>query len=73
MSPEFRANERDVGARLTCCECGGQAEGNVTCDDGDICDACHADETERAQECKGHPAGPFDPMGVTVYCDGSCR
>lgn len=23
-------------------------------------------------ECAGHPAGPFDPMGQTVYCDGSC-
>lgn len=23
--------------------------------------------------CKGHPAGPFDPMGEAVYCDGSCR
>lgn len=23
-------------------------------------------------ECEGHPAGPFDPMGETVYCDGSC-
>ena len=23
--------------------------------------------------CEGHPAGPFDPMGETVYCDGSCR
>ncbi len=22
--------------------------------------------------CEGHPAGPFDPMGQTVYCDGSC-
>ncbi len=23
--------------------------------------------------CEGHPPGPFDPMGVTFYCDGSCR
>lgn len=23
--------------------------------------------------CQGHPAGPGDPMGETVYCDGSCR
>lgn len=22
--------------------------------------------------CQGHPAGEFDPMGATVYCDGSC-
>lgn len=27
----------------------------------------------RIEECEGHPAGPFDPMGETVYCDGSCR
>lgn len=25
------------------------------------------------RECDGHPAGPDDPMGETVYCDGSCR
>lgn len=24
-------------------------------------------------ECEGHPAGPCDPMGETVYCDGTCR
>lgn len=24
-------------------------------------------------DCLGHPAGPYDPMGETVYCDGSCR
>jgi hypothetical protein len=23
--------------------------------------------------CPGHPAGPDDPMGETVYCDGSCQ
>lgn len=23
--------------------------------------------------CDGHPAGPFDPMGQTVYCDGTCQ
>lgn len=23
--------------------------------------------------CDGHPAGAFDPMGVTTYCDGSCK
>jgi hypothetical protein len=26
-----------------------------------------------ALTCEGHPAGPYDPMGETVYCDGSCR
>jgi hypothetical protein len=25
-----------------------------------------------AKKCEGHPAGPFDPNGQTVYCDGSC-
>lgn len=24
-------------------------------------------------ECEGHPAGPYDPMGETFYCDGSCE
>jgi hypothetical protein len=24
-------------------------------------------------ECEGHPAGPYDPAGETVYCDGTCR
>jgi hypothetical protein len=30
------------------------------------------DEDDEDDECGGHPAGPSDPMGVTVYCDGSC-
>ena len=34
------------------------------------CDIC---DTEDDDECEGHPAGEFDPMGVTVYCDGTCR
>ena len=38
----FRAAERDVTVHLTCCDCGRLAEGNVWCDDGDVCDACHA-------------------------------
>lgn len=25
------------------------------------------------RECNGHPAGPYDNAGETVYCDGSCR
>jgi hypothetical protein len=29
-------------------------------------------EHQAETECEGHPAGPFDPMGRTVYCDGSC-
>lgn len=39
--------------------------------DGSIGFAMIRDTGKR--ECQGHPAGPFDPMGVTVYCDGSCR
>jgi hypothetical protein len=32
-----------------------------------------AERIARLQACEGHPAGPLDPMGETVYCDGSCR
>ncbi len=31
-----------------------------------------AHDPDLNSECFGHPAGPFDPMGETVYCDGSC-
>jgi hypothetical protein len=27
---------------------------------------------QAARKCEGHPAGPYDPMGETVYCDGCC-
>src|SRR5256885_6646674 len=30
------------------------------------------DDDEADNECEGHPAGPYDDMGVTVYCDGTC-
>jgi hypothetical protein len=33
---------------------------------------CTCTEMVTRGECDGHPAGPFDPMGVTVYCDGTC-
>lgn len=36
-------------------------------------DMRRAPATDDQVECEGHPAGPFDPMGETVYCDGSCR
>lgn len=29
--------------------------------------------TTMTKACDGHPAGAFDPMGATVYCDGSCK
>jgi hypothetical protein len=40
---EFRRNENYQPPPLVCCECGGRAEGNITCDDGEICDKCHAE------------------------------
>jgi hypothetical protein len=36
------------------------------------CISCF-DLAEEEAECEGHPSGPCDPMGVTVYCDGTCR
>lgn len=40
----------------------------------DFDDAQHAaDQLNEEAECEGHPAGPYDPMGETVYCDGTCR
>lgn len=27
----------------------------------------------KQNKCEGHEPGPFEPMGTTVYCDGSCR
>ena len=44
MYPEFRAAERDVTPRIVCCLCDSPAEGNVSCDEGEICDRCHAEE-----------------------------
>jgi hypothetical protein len=44
--------------------------------EADVADMCRVNEffpDEDEDECEGHPAGPFDPMGQTVYCDGSCR
>ncbi len=52
------------------CECG-EAIG-----DNDLaCNDCsdRADREDRDPECNGHPAGAFDTMVETVYCDGSCR
>lgn len=50
----------------------GTVSGLTVCDvDGTGYYARELDSAE-APECEGHPAGPFDPMGVTVYCDGSC-
>ena len=35
--------------------------------------ALEAADAKEAAECEGHPAGEFDRMGETVYCDGTCR
>lgn len=54
MSPESRAAERDVCARLVCTECGSEAEGNCcswTDGSGEICDACS--EADSAQQLAG--------------------
>jgi hypothetical protein len=48
------------GGSAMFCEC--RAEGGT-----------QGEAPDRGAECEGHPAGPFDPMGETVYCDGSCR
>jgi hypothetical protein len=54
----------------------------VACDDDVVNGSVHeywgTTEDGRAwrvhvAECQGHPAGPYDPMGQTVYCDGACR
>lgn len=42
----FRQNETPKPVKLVCCECGGSADGNVSCDDGEICDACHEDDVD---------------------------
>ena len=33
----------------------------------------HVPGVKFKHECRGHMPGPYDPMGETVYCDGSCR
>lgn len=37
----FRLGENPKPIRFECCECGGRAEGDVSCEDGEICNACH--------------------------------
>lgn len=36
-------------------------------------DLCTPGNPYLGELCEGHPAGPFDPMGETVYCDGRCQ
>ena len=44
---------------------------SISPDDVELLEA--AGVPEFPLECDGHPAGPFDQMGETVYCDGSCK
>lgn len=44
-------------------------DAELTCDHcGQLIEAAY-----EQPQCNGHPAGPGDPMGETVFCDGSCR
>lgn len=50
--------------------------GNMADDDQEslvFADESIDDWDDDEDECEGHPAGPYDPMGQTVYCDGTCR
>lgn len=42
--------------------------GRVTYD----CEYGHVCTCTKTTECDGHPSGPFDHAGETVYCDGTC-
>jgi len=44
-----------------------EEQDHVNSECGEGCSLCES------EECDGHPAGPSDPMGQTVYCDGSCK
>lgn len=48
------------------------AHGHVTYD-AELGHVCTCTKSIAHGECDGHPAGPFDPMGETVYCDGTCN
>lgn len=46
---------------------------NAACDDHNrLVEGRNLCPAHAPRECDGHPAGPNDPIGVTVYCDGSC-
>lgn len=52
MSPEFRAGENPKEIKLTCTECHGPAEGNVSWTDGsgEVCDKCDSDMMKADEE-----------------------
>lgn len=41
--------------------------------DSEFGHVCTCTESVQYGECEGHPAGPNDAMGETVYCDGTCN
>jgi hypothetical protein len=62
----------ELGVVLSTAQTAINQQGYNPPDDADVSD--RNDEGNDGDEgCQGHPAGPFDPMGVTVYCDGTCR
>jgi hypothetical protein len=65
----------EIGVLLSTAQTAINQQGYNLPDDSDDSDESdHGDEAgEGDAGCQGHPAGPFDPMGVTVYCDGTCR
>lgn len=65
---------------LTVTECDIQ-DCAADCSGGFCACQCHegfTDEEDGCEDfmdgngCAGHPAGAYDPMGQTVYCDGRC-
>jgi len=73
---EFRKNESSVDAPLVCCECGKAAEGNVSCDDGEVCDACHARDAGEVPgecDCCGGELMPLGALGSRAhFCCRNC-
>jgi hypothetical protein len=45
--------------------------------DGSACRCTNPEPARKRKapraECRGHEPGPFDQVGLTVYCDGACR
>ena len=58
--------------QLACCDCGGEAQGNYSCDDGNICDACDARGMELRYFFSAHPP-TGDPKPGTNYPHCPCR
>jgi hypothetical protein len=65
----------EIGVLLSTAQTAINQQGYNPPDDTDDCEGSdHDDEADKDDDgCQGHPAGPFDSMGVTVYCDGTCQ